>query len=125
MLEEASCPCGSEKSYAQCCGVFHQGGGASTPELLMRSRYTAFVKGNIRYLQETWHPSTRPPLDLDGNPEWVKLQILESWQRNTKGYVHFRAFYQEQGVLQMMEEKSKFVYENGCWFYVEPENLKL
>lgn len=123
MLERESCPCGSEISYGACCGVFHQGTPAPTPEALMRSRYVAFVQGNLNYLRETWHASTRPQLDLQGNPEWVQLQVLESWQRGVKGFVHFRAFYNENGQLQMMEEKSKFVQEKGRWFYVEPESI--
>lgn len=123
MLENQNCPCGSAKSYNSCCGIYHQGGVAPSPEALMRSRYVAFVYENVQYLRDTWHPSTRPMLDLEGNPEWVQLQVLDSWQRENQGFVHFRAFYRENGSLQMMEEKSKFVCENQCWFYLAPENL--
>lgn len=123
MLEHDACPCGSKKTYETCCGVFHQGTPAPTPEALMRSRYVAFVQANLNYLQETWHATTRPQLNLQGNPEWVQLQVIESWQRGVKGFVHFRAFYKDEGSLQMMEEKSNFVRENERWFYLEPEQI--
>jgi SEC-C motif-containing protein len=41
------CPCGLPATYFSCCGRYHQGeqaGRAPTPEALMRSRYSAFVK---------------------------------------------------------------------------------
>ena len=39
-----SCPCGSNRSYAQCCEPLHQGlVNAATAEALMRSRYSAYV----------------------------------------------------------------------------------
>lgn len=38
-----SCPCGSSRSYADCCEPFVTGAAkAQTAEQLMRSRYTAF-----------------------------------------------------------------------------------
>ncbi|HAU19042.1 MAG TPA: hypothetical protein DCS72_11975, partial [Marinobacter adhaerens] len=41
--ENRNCPCGSGKSYSECCQPLHHGEAASTPEALMRSRYAAFV----------------------------------------------------------------------------------
>lgn len=51
-----TCPCGSGQSYDQCCGPVIAGGPASSPEALMRSRYTAFTKGNIDHLVSTLAP---------------------------------------------------------------------
>ena len=61
------CPCGLPAPYDACCGRFHRGESAApTAELLMRSRYAAFVVGDAGYLRDTWHPSTRPRhVDLD------------------------------------------------------------
>ena len=39
------CPCGSGELYEKCCGVYHSGAAVpETPEQLMRSRYSAYVK---------------------------------------------------------------------------------
>ena len=44
----------------------------------MRSRYTAFVVGDARYLEETWHPGTRPDeLDLSPSLRWTGLEIVD------------------------------------------------
>ena len=69
MTALVACPCGRVDAkrravaYADCCGryVDHL---ESTPapdaEQLMRSRYSAFVRGDVPYLLMTWHASTRP-----------------------------------------------------------------
>lgn len=113
------CPCGLPHHYNACCGRFHEGQLATTPEQLMRSRFSAFALGLTDYLLATWHPRTRPTLDLSDNPEWVKLEVLDTWQRNDTGFVHFRAFYRVGGELGMLEEKSDFIREDGVWLYVK------
>ena len=42
----------------------------------MRSRYSAFVRGDAAYLLATWHPSTRPAsLDLEPGLRWLGLEV--------------------------------------------------
>lgn len=118
-MSPGTCPCDATKLYSACCQPLHLGSLATSPEQLMRSRYSAFALGLTDYLLQTWHPSTRPSLELDDNPTWVKLQILASDQQQEHGWVHFRAFYQAQGELQMMEERSRFVREAERWWYVD------
>ena len=115
----SKCPCNPSMAYQSCCQPLHDGAVATTPEQLMRSRYSAFALGLTDYLHATWHPSTRPALDLKDNPRWVQLQILDSGQQHQHGWVHFRAFYQEQGELQMLEERSRFVCEAERWLYLD------
>lgn len=56
-----NCPCGSGTSYSDCCQPFHtKAKNAPTAELLMRSRYSAFVLGNEEYLLYSWAPETAP-----------------------------------------------------------------
>lgn len=116
-----ACPCTPDKHYHACCQPLHQGALASHPEQLMRARYSAFALGLTDYLTQTWHSSTRPQLNLVDNPTWVKLQILDSGYRGDHGFVHFRAFYQAHGELNMMEERSRFVREGERWLYVDGE----
>jgi len=91
----------------------------------MRSRYTAFVVGDDRYLAETWHPATRPDhLDLDPAQRWTGLEIVEvdaGGPGDTRGVVEFRAHWshgRERGVLH---ERSRFTRRGGQWWYVEGE----
>jgi len=113
------CPCLSGESYAECCGRFHAGHSlAPTAALLMRSRYAAYAVGDPAYLLATWHPSTRPAeLELDADRRWYRLDILgksHGGPFDTEGTVEFEAFY--KGGSQY--ENSRFVRENGRWFYV-------
>ena len=54
LLAKEDCPCGSDLTYATCCGRLHRGQArAETAEQLMRSRYSAFARGEIAYLMAT------------------------------------------------------------------------
>ncbi|MFI7414143.1 YchJ family protein [Streptomyces sp. NPDC049627] len=117
-----SCPCGLSKAYADCCGRFHSGTAAApTAEALMRSRYSAFVKGDVAYLLRTWHPRTRPArLELDPGMRWTGLEILDAVDGSafhTTGIVEFRASYRG-GALR---ERSRFERVEGAWVYVDGE----
>lgn len=83
----------------------------------MRSRYSAYARGNAEYLLETWHHSTRPAeLELD-DTRWYRLDILASTKGgplDSVGTVEFEAFF--RGGSQ--HENSTFVREGGRWLYV-------
>ena len=51
-----SCPCGSSLSYEACCGPYLAGAEPPDAASLMRSRYTAFVRGDHAHLIRTLHP---------------------------------------------------------------------
>lgn len=119
---DAACPCQSGKAYGQCCRPFHRGDAdAPTAEALMRSRYTAFVAGDVDYLLRTWHPETRPAnLELDPGLAWTGLEILRTVRggaADRAGTVEFRANYREGGQDHAQQEKSTFVREDGRWVY--------
>lgn len=116
------CPCGSELNLSECCGHYHAGATAPTPEVLMRSRFSAFALGLHPYLLETWHPSTRPTeLHLDDATRWVRLDVLDHDMQGERGRVHFRATFREGRRWGRLEESSRFVHEEGRWFYVDGE----
>ncbi|MEU6385378.1 YchJ family metal-binding protein [Streptomyces bauhiniae] len=120
----AACPCGLAADYAGCCGRFHSGSAAApSAEALMRSRYSAFVVGDVAYLVRTWHPRTRPEgLDLDPGMRWAGLEILETEGGSafhTTGTVTFRASYRGGS----LHERSRFERVDGAWVYVDGEFL--
>ncbi len=118
------CPCGSGKSYNQCCRLYHDGKAAPTAESLMRSRYTAYVLRNGAYLHRSWHPTTRPNKKslLQLTPtDWQGLTVVRTEQgseQDANGIVEFIAHYQEAGIAQQLHETSRFVREAGKWYYV-------
>jgi len=122
------CPCGTGLPLAECCGRLHEGAAtAGTAEQLMRSRYSAFVVGDVGYLLATWHPSTRPrSLDLDPNMRWTGLDVLGTTGGSllgAEGTVEFRAHYVHNGVAGAQHENSRFVRDGGRWRYVDGVSL--
>ena len=120
----ASCPCGLPSSYDDCCGRFHSGAAAApTAEALMRSRYSAFVKGDVGYLLRTWHPRTRPArLDLDPGMRWTGPGDPghdDGSAFHSTGTVTFRASYRGGS----LHERSRFERVDGAWVYVDGEFL--
>jgi SEC-C motif-containing protein len=117
------CPCG-HTSYARCCGPLHEGGIASSAEALMRSRYSAYVLKREDYLLATWHPSTRPAsLNLAAqqpSPTWLGLDVKRHQQDGEHAIVEFIARLRYSGgKAQRMHEISRFVREDGRWYYVD------
>ncbi|MFE6485792.1 YchJ family protein [Streptomyces sp. NPDC057757] len=119
-MSKRSCPCGLPQAYEQCCGRHHSGAvAAPTAEALMRSRYTAFVRCDEKYLLRTWHPRTRPsPVDFDPGMRWTGLEILETAAGSvfhSAGTVTFRASYRGGS----LHERSRFERVEGAWVYVD------
>ena len=120
---QPSCPCGLSRPYEACCGALHAGAAAADAESLMRSRYAAYVLGCEDYLLATWTPATRPErLDLDAEPaaKWLGLEVRrhESTGADT-AIVEFVARYKIGGRACRLRETSRFVRENGRWYYVD------
>ncbi|HRD97695.1 MAG TPA: YchJ family metal-binding protein [Rubrivivax sp.] len=119
------CPCGSGAGYAGCCGRWHSGPQqwqAPTAEALMRSRYSAYVRELGGYLQDTWHPSTRPaaPPVFEPGLRWLGLEV----RRHTplgddRAEVLFVARSKLGGRAHRLQECSRFVREAGRWYYVD------
>ena len=118
------CHCGNLVPYANCCGRFHRGNEVElTAELLMRSRYSAYVLVLEDYLLATWHPSRRPAaLDLsDANKtRWLGLEIKRHTVMDAScAQVEFVARYKIGGLPAVrLHEISDFILEGGRWFYV-------
>lgn len=90
----------------------------------MRSRYSAFVLDELPYLLATWHPSTRPA-SLEPNPpgmKWLGLEIRTSTAIDTDhASVEFIARSKFAGKASRLHEISRFVREDGRWFYIDGE----
>lgn len=124
-LANSPCPCGTALPYARCCGRWHEGPEhlqAPTAEALMRSRYSAFVLGLRDYLLATWHPSTRPPTLEPNEPglRWLGLDVKRhDVQDDTHATVEFVARSKLAGRAHRLHEHSRFVREDGRWYYLD------
>ena len=86
----------------------------------MRSRYCAYVLGLIDYLLVTWHPSSAPG-ELELAPvKWLGLEVLHTQAAGDAGVVEFVARLRDgSGRAQRMHETSRFVREDGRWYYID------
>lgn len=123
------CPCGSSHSYQACCQPLHDDDlPASSAEQLMRSRYSAFFLGKVKYLIDTLHPDSRQLDDAKmleqsiKETQWLGLRIIAHKTLSQTATVEFVGFYQDKPIGQL-HERSRFVKHNDQWFYVDGEIL--
>ena len=131
MSDDASqCPCGSGLDFGECCGPIIGGSPAPTPEALMRSRFSAFVHGNLDYIESTHAREVRDTFNRSvaestaKSVEWVSLTISEATEggkEDDTGTVEFSARFRKDGELQVHHERSNFHREDGRWVYVDGE----
>lgn len=113
----------------------------------MRSRYTAFVLGDVDYLLATHHVAYRPDKRAQlqqtlQTTQWVNLVVLSTYKGQKKdkaGIVEFAAAYRQRPLiapvtkelsklstsdtLSQLHEKSRFVREGSRWLYTEGDML--
>ena len=91
----------------------------------MRSRYSAFVRGEVGYLFRSWHPRTRP--DNPSIPyglQWTGLRVLRTVDGGVddeSGLVEFEASYTSTTGDGVLHETSRFERRRGVWVYVDGE----
>ncbi|MGJ3495358.1 hypothetical protein PsalN5692_02991 [Piscirickettsia salmonis] len=123
------CPCCSQKPYSSCCQPFVSGQTLpATPEQLMRSRYTAYTQANIDYIIATMQGEALNGFNRNSATTWAKqstwlnLQVLSApavRQDSQEGFVEFIASLQNQGKIECLHEKSRFIKNKDQWFYVD------
>lgn len=127
-VASAECPCGSDSGFDECCGPIIGGAPAASPEALMRSRFTAFVRGDLDHIENTHASEVRDTFNRSAaestasSVEWVSLAIAdtsEGGEDDDTGTVEFSARFKQDGELKVHHEKSNFRRENGRWVYVD------
>lgn len=127
--QTGNCPCGSSNTLADCCGRFHAGQPAPSAQLLMRSRYSAYVLGLIDYLQATTLPTQQAALDLQAMRDWsmastwLGLEVEESQVfggQPEHALVSFTARWHDGQGEHVQHERSAFVQHDGHWYFIDP-----
>jgi len=118
------CICGNKQNYKECCGAIIEAKcKAKTPEELMRSRYTAYVRADGRYLvlsavkENRYEDDAQLIEEFSKSVEWLKLDVLKT-ENDT---VEFKAYYKDQENIKVLHEKSHFVIEDDVWRYKDGE----
>ncbi|MEA5113494.1 MAG: YchJ family protein [Geobacteraceae bacterium] len=129
-----SCPCGSGKSYSDCCAPVISGARpAETAEQLMRARYSAYVGVHTDFIFKSTHPDHRKGYDHEGtkewaeNSEWLGLEIVDTRQGgidDDTGEVEFIASFREKGLSRSHHECAQFKRDKGHWFFTDGKLVK-
>ena len=122
-----NCPCNPKKLFCHCCEPYLSGKQkASTPEILMRSRYTAYSLARIDYIQKTMCKKAAENYDpmsaakWTSSVTWLGLTVVEAPPpKNNIGTVTFIARFLENNIQKEIVEKSLFEKIDGAWFYVQ------
>lgn len=121
------CYCGNKKQYKNCCKPIHDAHkNALTAEQLMRARFSAYATGLTDFIINTYHPSCHAEDDRAGieqamHNQWTKLVVLRHEPGETESFVEYKAYFVEDGQSYRLEERSRFVKENGLWYYIDGE----
>lgn len=129
-----ACPCGSGAPLETCCGPILNGAPATSPEALMRSRYTAYALGHVRHLIRTTHPLSphaRPDdaawaVELSrycASVRFTGLEVLEASASGDVGHVSFVARLRHGGQDAALRERSRFERLAGRWTYRDGDPL--
>ncbi|WP_213879995.1 YchJ family protein [Pseudomonas sp. dw_358] len=123
------CPCGSGNLLDACCGHYHAGQAAPDARTLMRSRYSAYVLGQLDYLVATTLPVQQPGLDLEAIAQWsaqstwlgLEVEGAEVFGGQPEhAFVSFSARWHDQAGEHCHRERSSFVQHQGRWYFIDP-----
>ncbi|RIA31807.1 SEC-C motif-containing protein [Ectopseudomonas oleovorans] len=126
---DPNCPCGSGNQLSQCCGQYHDGAFAPSAELLMRSRYSAYVLGQVDYLVATTLPAQQSALDRtamtawSAQSTWLGLEVESSdvfGGQPEHAQVTFTARWHDQQGEHSHRERSAFVQIDARWYFIDP-----
>ncbi|MBK6695030.1 MAG: SEC-C domain-containing protein [Myxococcales bacterium] len=124
------CPCQSGVRYEACCRPLHTADALpSSAEALMRSRFAAFVLGDVDYLVATLAPehedlaAPRAALvqtlrETCRTARFMGLTIVSANESGDGAWVQFRARVFSGGQDRSFEETSEFRRVDGAWRYV-------
>lgn len=128
------CCCGSSENFKSCCGRFlEQKKFPETALELMKSRYSAFVKGDVDYIFDSHHPDSRKEVNKNELTAWSKhskwhgLSIISHSKgeaSDSVGEVEFLCIYEIEGRKMEHHERASFKKLDGRWYFYDGEILR-
>ncbi len=127
MSDTNLCPCGSGKTFEECCGPYLMGDAkAPTALALMRARYSAYAMCSIDYLYKSSGKKVRKEFNADSCKQWSEsatwtgLDVIRTEQgeeNDTTGIVEFIAKYSIKDKDFEHHEIAEFEKIDGEWFF--------
>ena len=127
------CPCGSGRPLDECCGPYLEGKAwPDDADTMVRSRFSAYCLGKFDYLVETTHPAYREDLTAQMLEEqtrdvhWLRLDMGPCEKDQPEGEngelfdtAEFYAYYELEGSVRQIGERSFFQRKDGKLYYVD------
>ena len=116
---QQNCYCGNKQPYSECCQLYILGEAATTPEKLMRSRFTAFATANVDYIFQTQESAIHAGINKEDfkaqlqAQKWIHLEIVSAKDKT----VAFIASMLYNDILYTMQENSFFEMKENRWIY--------
>lgn len=133
-MSDTSCPCGSGKALAECCGpILEHARKAETAEQLMRARYTAYATCDIDFLYASSGKDVQAEFDPEASRRWAEgskwlgMQVLATEKggaEDDEGVVEFIASYAVKSTTFEHHERSLFQRVDGEWKFIDGELVK-
>lgn len=131
------CPCGTGRTFADCCGPYHAGAEPPDAESLMRSRFTAYARRDWPYLWRTLHAdhvdkaahvySAWAEQIAEGTAalQFRKLLVIATAPVDREGFAHvlFHADVRAGRTNRSFAEHSRFLHDGDGWRYVDGVTL--
>lgn len=122
------CPCHSGNEYKDCCEPFHKGKLPSSPTVLLRARYAAYVLNLPDFIIDTTHPESfyfeedrdkwkKDLEEFSTSSTFKDLRILDVHEEEALGFITFIAFIEQNQEDVTFTERSYFMHEKGKWWY--------
>ena len=129
------CNCQSGSLFEDCCAPFLKGKKAvSCPEEVLRSRYSAYALGDVRYIRETAEGPALANLDDFQVRDWMNRVVLLGLtiltveegtpEVGTDAKISFLVKFREDGKENTFFETSIFKQVSGRWVYWDCEVLR-
>ncbi|MCX5774396.1 MAG: YchJ family protein [Fusobacteria bacterium] len=123
----SNCYCGNKETFENCCGKYISGKSKpKTAEILMRSRYSAYIVKAIDYLMNSTTPMENMENARKATEDWANaatfsgLKIIScenGEEKDADGIVEFKAFFSDKGATFTHHERGYFIHQKGKWLY--------
>lgn len=99
----------------------------------MRSRYTAYVLGDVDHLMNSVHPDSPGQADRKSTEAWSKaaewdhIEIVETEggsENDEEGIVEFVAHFKLRGIPQKHHERAVFKKHRNKWLYFDGDEKR-